>query len=183
MRRLAFCRPVKGAAFFDGSSACETHRLLHALCLHASMVRPRCDGHRCAPHVLRAGRRTKGCRVGKASGSRECAPDDRLRVPTIILKQEGVHGASSPLPTLRFRRDATTRRANQTTDLLCFSCVSIPFRKNISLHALPQIKSESAYPVPQRGVSRSSRTLERDAVDAAVPLTNGPDADGEVVWS
>jgi len=23
------------------------------------------------------------CRVGKANGSRECAPDDRLRVPTI----------------------------------------------------------------------------------------------------
>jgi hypothetical protein len=38
-------------------------------------------------------------------------------------------------------------------------------------------------PVPQRGVSRSSRTLERDAMDAAVSLTNDTKADGEVVWS
>src|ERR1700733_4201979 len=35
----------------------------------------------------------------------------------------------------------------------------------------------------QRGVSRSSRTLVRDAVDADGALTNAPAADGEVVWS
>ena len=48
----------------------------------------------------------------------------------------------------------------------------------------PQIKSIST-PVPShmRGVSRSSRTLERDAMDAGALLTNGADADGEVVWS
>jgi hypothetical protein len=33
--------------------------------------------------------------VGKANGSRECAPDDKLRVPTIFKK--GGHGASAPL--------------------------------------------------------------------------------------
>jgi hypothetical protein len=39
-------------------------------------------------------------------------------------------------------------------------------------------------PVPLKGaLARSSRTLERDAVDADVPLTNGTEADGEVVWS
>ena len=40
-------------------------------------------------------------------------------------------------------------------------------------------------PVPphMRGVSRSSRTLVRDAVDAAALLTKGAKADGEVVWS
>jgi hypothetical protein len=32
--------------------------------------------------------------VGKANGSRECAPDDKLRVPTIV-KQNGGHGASA----------------------------------------------------------------------------------------
>jgi hypothetical protein len=35
----------------------------------------------------------------------------------------------------------------------------------------------------KRGVSRSSRTLVRDAVDADALLTNSADADGEVVWS
>jgi hypothetical protein len=35
----------------------------------------------------------------------------------------------------------------------------------------------------QRGVSRSSRTLERDAMDAAARLTKRAYADGEVVWS
>jgi hypothetical protein len=33
-------------------------------------------------------------------------------------------------------------------------------------------------PVPQRGGSRSSRNVGRDAVDAEVPLTSGADADG-----
>jgi hypothetical protein len=35
-------------------------------------------------------------RVGKANGSRECAPDDRLRVPTILTTDSiGGHGAKS----------------------------------------------------------------------------------------
>jgi hypothetical protein len=38
-------------------------------------------------------------------------------------------------------------------------------------------------PPIQRGVSRSSRTLVRDAMDAAALLTNSANADGEVVWS
>jgi hypothetical protein len=37
-------------------------------------------------------------------------------------------------------------------------------------------------PASLRGV-RTSRTLERDAVDADVLRTNSTDADGEVVWS
>jgi hypothetical protein len=67
----------------------------------------------------------------------------------------------------------------------------------------PQITSISASILSRlRGVSRSSRTLERDAVDAAVPAyglisgradeacegseraqTNGAFADGKIVWS
>jgi hypothetical protein len=44
-------------------------------------------------------------RVGKANGSRERAPDDRLRVPTIqdnelAMKMVGT-ARSAPLPTLR----------------------------------------------------------------------------------
>jgi hypothetical protein len=35
----------------------------------------------------------------------------------------------------------------------------------------------------QRGGSRSSRYVERDAVDVEAPLTNGAEADGQVVWS
>jgi hypothetical protein len=38
-------------------------------------------------------------------------------------------------------------------------------------------------PPRQEGVSRSSRNVERDVMDADVPLTNGTDADGEAVWS
>jgi hypothetical protein len=34
----------------------------------------------------------------------------------------------------------------------------------------------------KRGGSRSSRNARWDAVDAEAPLTNGADADGEVVW-
>jgi hypothetical protein len=41
----------------------------------------------------------------------------------------------------------------------------------------------AAVPPHLRGVSRSSRTWMRDAVDADGALTNAPEADGEVVWS
>src|SRR3954452_2140000 len=41
----------------------------------------------------------------------------------------------------------------------------------------------TAVPPLWRGVSRSSRTLVRDAVDAAARLTKRAEADGEVVWS
>ena len=43
-------------------------------------------------------------RVGKANGSRERAPDGKLRVPTktfLSTQKEGGHGASAPLPTLQ----------------------------------------------------------------------------------
>ena len=35
----------------------------------------------------------------------------------------------------------------------------------------------------KRGVSRTSRNVRRDAVDADVSKTDDADADGEVVWS
>ena len=62
--------------------------------------------------------------------------------------------------------------------------VSSPFAKNKSLRDLV----ETALLIPlsrlaERGVSRSSRTWMRDAVDVTVSLTYGAEADGEVVWS
>jgi hypothetical protein len=72
---------------------------------------------------------------------------------------------------------AATRRANQ--------CIVVqPLEKKYSGFPKTQITAIYTASRPtQRGVSRSSRTLERDAVDAKVSLTNGTDADGEVVWS
>jgi hypothetical protein len=61
--------------------------------------------------------------------------------------------------------------------------LSIPETKNISLLIARKSATYARRPVPLRGVSRSSRTLVRDAVDADVPKTNGAEADGEVVWS
>jgi hypothetical protein len=62
--------------------------------------------------------------------------------------------------------------------------LSSPSRKNISLN--PSGKSELGV-VPscpiQRGVSRTSRTSGRDAVDAAARETGDANADGEVAWS
>jgi hypothetical protein len=49
----------------------------------------------------------------------------------------------------------------------CFAIsLSSPPRKNFSLSRLVETGIGRMSPVPQRGVSRSSRTLERDAVDA-----------------
>jgi|SRR5882724_1428010 len=68
----------------------------------------------------------------------------------------------------------------------CTSPLSTPARKNISVFPKPKSPYIPCRPVPQRGVSRSSRTLERDAMDAsgvtdesACPRTAkscGPDA-------
>ena len=76
------------------------------------------------------------------------------------------------------RCDKATRRANHQNPVH-------PSRKKI-FPLPPSGKSPlQARPVPtrQEGRSRSSRNAGRDAVDADVPLTNGTEADGEVVWS
>ena len=65
------------------------------------------------------------------------------------------------------------------------NCLSSPFSKNILSSQITQINFRTPPSRPtQRGVSRSSRTLERDAVDAsdAADESISP-ADGEVVWS
>src|SRR3984893_17291726 len=60
-------------------------------------------------------------------------------------------------PALRAKIFRLTRRANQN-----YNC---------------------RHPVPHEGRRPSSRTLGWDAVDADVPMTNGTEAYGEVVWS
>jgi hypothetical protein len=75
------------------------------------------------------------------------------------------------------------------TPLICptgrlLTGVSSPLRKNISL--LRQVETalliRPSCPT-QRGVSRTSRTSGRDAMDAAARETGDANADGEVVWS
>ena len=75
-------------------------------------------------------------------------------------------------------------RCDKQPDGQITKTLSTPRAKNIPLP--PSGKSPlQARPVPtrQEGRSRSSRNAGRDAVDADVPLTNGTEADGEVVWS
>jgi hypothetical protein len=62
--------------------------------------------------------------------------------------------------------------------------LSSPREKNISLFQKPKSVVMFAPSRPhKRGGSRSSRTLRRDAVDAAVSLDERTGADGEGVWS
>ena len=78
-------------------------------------------------------------------------------------------------------------RASSSTDLpdgQISKNLSSPLDKNILLFfeaKSPAYLSTSL--AHKRGVSRSSRTLGWDAVDATALLTNGANADGEVVWS
>ena len=68
--------------------------------------------------------------------------------------------------------------------LACFRAPHVqPLLKKYSDFQKSQI---TLYPQPSRsseGRCATSRNAERDAVDVEVPLTNGTDADGEVVWS
>jgi hypothetical protein len=59
-----------------------------------------------------------------------------------------------------------------------------PLVKKYSDFQKCQISPISRRLVPTRGALRGRHgRLVRDAVDVDVPLTNGTDADGEVVWS
>jgi hypothetical protein len=59
----------------------------------------------------------------------------------------------------------------------------VPSRKNISLAPSGKSSLQLAPSRPERGALRNVINAGRDAVDADAPLTNGADADGEVVWS
>jgi hypothetical protein len=61
--------------------------------------------------------------------------------------------------------------------------LSSPSVKNILIFRIGKSVYIAPHPVPQRGVSRSSRTLVRDAMDAGGAQDGRTGADGEVVWS
>jgi hypothetical protein len=71
-------------------------------------------------------------RVGKANGSRECAPDDKLRVPTIQREHlDGGHGASAPLPTLGLKPIGWERYPSNTASApFTASALSITVRSS-----------------------------------------------------
>jgi hypothetical protein len=61
--------------------------------------------------------------------------------------------------------------------------LSSPSGKNILIFRNRKSGYKRSRPAPSEGRWPSSRTLERDAVDADAPITNGTEADGEAVWS
>jgi hypothetical protein len=108
--------------------------------------------------------------MGGATGSRECAPDDKLRDTHHVTDdgdgfREGLN-PSYDLPD------------GQITEFL-----SSPLCKKILLRRNPK---SLLYPPPSRPTEGRLAIVTdagRDAVDVAVSLTNGAKADGEVVWS
>ena len=62
-------------------------------------------------------------------------------------------------------------------------CLSSPSCKNILIFRNRDSVYIPAVPPQMRGVSRSSRTLVRDAMDAMCHETSDAVADGEIVWS
>jgi hypothetical protein len=70
-----------------------------------------------------------------------------------------------------------------TRSVRCAVRLSSPFRKNILIFR----NSKSVYilsrPAPIEGRFAIVTDAGRDAVDVEAPLTNGAEADGEVVWS
>jgi hypothetical protein len=65
----------------------------------------------------------------------------------------------------------------------CFARSS-PIRKNIPVSFALKSSAYGLHPVPMKRAFRDRHERwAQDAVDAGVPLTNGTNADGEVVWS
>jgi hypothetical protein len=61
--------------------------------------------------------------------------------------------------------------------------LSSPSRKNISVFPKPKSSYMSSRPASLEGRFAIVTDARRDAVDADAPITNGAEADGEVVWS
>jgi hypothetical protein len=61
--------------------------------------------------------------------------------------------------------------------------LSSPVCKNISFRRSVETVLLIRHPVPIEGRFAIVTNAGRDAVDVAAPLTNGAQADGEVVWS
>ena len=61
--------------------------------------------------------------------------------------------------------------------------MSSPFRKNIPIFRNNKSLVYFCHPVPLEGRFAIVTDAGQDAVDADAPITNGTEADGEVVWS
>jgi hypothetical protein len=132
-------------------------------------------------------------RVGKANGSRERAPDDRLRVPTIASRAlDGGHGARAPLPTLRLHPTGKSVFTTKTCPALFQKIFRFRRRANQFYQLAP------SHPTKGRIASRHERGMGcggRDSVGAQVCSqggfrermsacrTNGVVAYGKTVWS
>jgi hypothetical protein len=108
--------------------------------------------------------------MGGANGSRECAPDDKLRDTHHLSMRAARRWVSQGLnPSYR----PTGKSAK--TCLAPHAKIFLFFRNENQT-----ICSQSR---PTEGRFAIVTDAGRDAVDADVPITNGADADGEDVWS
>jgi len=84
----------------------------------------------------------------------------------------------------RFLIDSYARKPQfSSANSGCFAPSSLAL-KNIPLYAKAKSATSQRHPVPARGAYRDRHgRWARDAVDVDALLTNGADADGEVVWS
>jgi hypothetical protein len=119
-------------------------------------------------------RMTTCCRAANVRDTichpRECADDDKLICPpgmSIVLRERAARCAKNLIC-----RDGS----------ICFY-LSSPICKNISLRCHPK---SNLYPSPSHPTEGRIMIVTNagwDAVDADAPITNGTEADGEVVWS
>ena len=105
-----------------------------------------------------------------------------------------VTGVISEMPVVLFYRlawagaigsvrdELATQPDGQIRTALANLPVQSPQRKYFTSR-VGQITSRTPAVLPHRGVLRNVINAGRDAVDAGALVTNGADADGEVVWS
>ena len=85
-----------------------------------------------------------------------------------------------PGPRMSASRNAELICPTGQISKTCPASLAKIFRFSLKANQLPI----SAYPVPTRGAFRDRHERwTRGAMDAKLPLTNGSEADGEVVWS
>jgi hypothetical protein len=82
----------------------------------------------------------------------------------------------------RARIDLPDGQINDMRCALPFRLSSL-FRKNILIFRKPKSLAYSSRPVPHEGRFAIVTDAGQDAMDVEAPITNGAEADGEVVWS
>jgi hypothetical protein len=129
-------------------------------------------------------KRTSGGRVGmpkKCWQRDDAATRQSVRLP--LIYPSGKTGKTPRLPSSGIAKKHFNVNRNFLNRFSLIWAVQSLIKKDSGFPNTQITCISLAIPFHLRGVSRSSRTLERDAVDVDAPLTNGVDADGEVVWS